>query len=144
MTEREEFEAKLKLVDSSLNQTRDYPYDVETDDYDDYLINNIYHGFKMGVEHAKAQAVPQWIPLSERLPDEDYGYFLVTRKYWNDGDPHVCYSFYIKDRDMAKREHANGYSRKYQGKDSIHFERSRYGFVITHWMPLPAAPEQQK
>ena len=59
MTQREEFEAKLKLVDSSLNQTRDYPYDVETDDYDDYLINNIYHGFKMGVEHAKAQAVPE-------------------------------------------------------------------------------------
>ena len=93
---------------------------------------------------AKAQAVPQWIPVSERLPDEDYGYFLVTRKHWRIDDPRVCCSFYIKDRDRAKREYANGYSRKYQGKDSIHFECSRGGFIITHWMPFPAAPEQNK
>ena len=93
---------------------------------------------------AKAQAVPQWISVSERLPDKDYGYFLVTRKHWNEGWPQVCYSFYIKDRDMAKKEHANGYSRRYQGKDSIHFECSRGGFIITHWMPVPTAPEQNK
>ena len=100
--------------------------------------------FRHGVKWALDNAVPQWIPVSERLPDENYGYFLVVRKYWNEGRPQVCYSFYIKDRDMAKKEHANGYSRKHQGKDSIHFECSRGGFIITHWMPLPAVPDQNK
>lgn len=100
------------------------------------------HGMKWALDNVKA--VSQWIPVSERLPDENYCYLLVVKKYWNEGQPQVCYSFYIKDRDMAKKKHANGYSRKYQGKDSIHFECSRGGFIITHWMPLPAAPEQNK
>ena len=131
MTQREEFEAWYKEVGIS-------EYEC-TDEQKDSLFNYSL----MVWQAAKAQAVPQWIPVSERLPDENYCYFLVVRKYWNEGQPRVCYSFYIKDRDMAKKEHANGYSRKRQGKDSIHFECSRGGFIITHWMPLPKAPEQK-
>ena len=127
MTQREEFEAKLKLVDSSLNQTSDYPYDVETDDYDDYLINNIYHGFKMGVEHAKAQAVPEWIPVSERLPDA--GVLCIV--FGLNGVINNLFEYY-------RPQHINGY-----------FDSVIDGCVIeltdvTHWMPLPAAPEQNK
>ena len=123
MTQREEFEAKLKLVDSSLNQTRDYPYDVETDDYDDYLINNIYHGFKMGVEHAKAQGVPQWIPVSERLPDE--GVLCIV--FGVNGVVNNHFEYY-------KPTHIQGY-----------FDSVIDGCVleldeVTHWMPLPAPP----
>ena len=124
MTQREEFEAKLKLVDSSLNQTRDYPYDVETDDYDDYLINNIYHGFKMGVEHAKTQAVPQWISVSERLPEEEGTYFCLG----HNGTAFVC---------LFR-------ATKYEGKIWLRSTGTKRIYGITHWMPLPAALEQNK
>ena len=137
MTQREEYESAFKgynLVRSKSDSSK----------YGDKVSQRMWEAYQEGFKAAKAQAVPQWIPVSERLPDEDYGYFLVTRKHWRIDDPRVCCSFYIKDRDRAKREYANGYSRKYQGKDSIHFECSRGGFIITHWMPFPAAPEQNK
>ena len=127
MTHREEFEKWFNR-------------DFHPDKTGPYVKDQLWFAWQA----AKAQAVPEWIPVSERLPDENYGYFLVVRKYWNEGRPQVCYSFYIKDRDIAKKEHANGYSRKHQGKDSIHFECSRGGFIITHWMPLPAVPDQNK
>lgn len=122
MAYREEFEAKLKLVDSSLNQTRDYPYDVETDDYDDYLINNIYHGFKMGVEHAKAQAVPQWISVSERLPEHKDG-------MWS--DPVIAMS---DTGDVFRLSYCGGWQ-------CTGYFMSTGSSKATHWMPLPAAPE---
>lgn len=128
MTQREEFEDWYEL------EGKPAPYSAIC----------IKDKMREAWQAAKAQVVPQWIPVSERMPDKNYGYFLVTRKHWNEWRPQVCYSFYIKDRDMAKKEHANGYSRRYQGKDSIHFECSRGGFIITHWMPLPAPPEQNK
>jgi hypothetical protein len=79
----------------------------------------------------------KWVSVDNRLPECDYGYFLVTRHHPNNPDlKHVMYSFYIKDRAQA-REHNKFYSRKYQGKNSVHFEACEGGAVITHWMPLP-------
>ena len=144
MTRREEFEQALRELNIDEFYSLELSEGGDGYGYKDISTKILFAGFRIGMESAKAQAVPQWIPVSERLPDEDYGYFLVTRKHWRIDDPRVCCSFYIKDRDRAKREYANGYSRKYQGKDSIHFECSRGGFIITHWMPFPAAPEQQK
>jgi hypothetical protein len=62
----------------------------------------------------------EWISVDEIMPDVDGGYFLVTRKYHDCGAPHVCYSFYTKDRELA-RSRMPYYSRRIQGKNSVHF-----------------------
>lgn len=81
----------------------------------------------------------KWISVDDRLPDVEFGYFLVSRRHHTGSDSHVAYSFFIKDRDLA-REGNEYYSRKYQGKNSVHFGAAESCFVITHWMPLPEAP----
>ena len=72
---------------------------------------------------AKAQAVPQWIPVSERLPGE-------IGRYW-------CY---VEEQNELGVSH-------YQWNCSWNgAEWSGDGLtcVVTHWMPLPAPPEQNK
>lgn len=79
-----------------------------------------------------------WIDVNERLPN-DYCYVLVTKKYYDNGFPIVGYSFFTPDREIAKKNHG-AYSRKNQGKLSVHFKESESCFIITHWMPLPTPP----
>nr|DAM87569.1 MAG TPA: Protein of unknown function (DUF551) [Caudoviricetes sp.] len=84
----------------------------------------------------------EWIKCSDRLPECAYGYFLVCRVYHAQGSaPHVMPSFYIKDREQA-REQLPYFSRKTQGKYSVHFQAAEPGFIITHWMPLPEPPTE--
>ena len=65
---------------------------------------------------AKAQAVPEWIPVGERLPDE----FTAVLVYDVDGT------------------HGHVYTLKVYAEFFSKFKS------VTHWMPLPAAPEQNK
>ena len=65
---------------------------------------------------AKAQAAPRWIPVSERLPDE----FTAVLVYDVDGT------------------HGHVYTLKVYAEFFSKFKS------VTHWMPLPAAPEQNK
>ena len=68
---------------------------------------------------AKVQAVPQWIPVSERLPDEGT-YFCLG----HNGTPFVC---------LFR-------TTKYEGKIWLRSTGTRRIDGITHWMPLPAPP----
>ncbi|MHB8096088.1 MAG: DUF551 domain-containing protein [Erysipelotrichaceae bacterium] len=63
----------------------------------------------------------EWISISEKEPEES-GYYLVydSRKY---NSHNVCLLWFFKKDD--------GYS--YWEGENI--------YTITHWMPLPAAPE---
>ncbi|MCP4800353.1 MAG: DUF551 domain-containing protein [bacterium] len=79
----------------------------------------------------------EWIDINERLPEVSFTHVLVTKHYHNTPElKHVTRSFFIKDRIHA-RENKGSYSRKLQGKNSVHFDESDCGFVITHWMPMP-------
>ena len=83
-----------------------------------------------------------WISVDERLPEFEFGYCLAVRHYHSTPDsPHTCYSFFTRDRDHA-RKYAKCYSRKIQGKLSVHFSVAESGFVVTHWMPLPEPPKK--
>ena len=73
---------------------------------------------------AKAQAVPEWVPVSERLPDEDGTYFCLG----HDGTPFVC---------LFR-------TTKYEGKIWLRSTGTKRIYGITHWMPVPTAPEQNK
>ena len=72
----------------------------------------------------KAQTVPQWVPVSERLPDEDGTYFCLG----HNGTPFVC---------LFR-------TTKYEGKIWLRSTGTKRIYGITHWIPMPAAPEQNK
>lgn len=83
-----------------------------------------------------------WNVIDERdgstLPQVDFGYFLVTLEYYGGGARTVQESFYTKDRELAKQTHG-AYSRKCQGKQSIHFRASGTSFRVIAWMNRPEA-----
>ncbi len=83
----------------------------------------------------------EWIRVEDRLPEKDFCYCLASRYYHNNPElKSVHYAFFTKDREYA-RSQKKYYSRKVQGKLSVHFDVSEAGFVVTHWMPLPEPPE---
>ena len=79
-------------------------------------------GFLLGAESTKVQ--PQWVAVSERLPEEDGTYFCLG----HGGAPFVC---------LFR-------TTKYEGKIWLRSTGTKRVDGITHWMPLPAAPEQNK
>jgi len=81
----------------------------------------------------------EWIAVAERLPDFPSGYVLVHCE-----GGMVDSDFYCENRDFLHR-YGNRYTRKRQGKLSGYFRSAHeYGYTITHWMPLPAAPLPKK
>ena len=82
-----------------------------------------------------------WIKVEDRLP-EKHCYCLVVRHYHTSPDlKHVRYAFFTKDREYARSQNKY-YSRKNQGKLSVHFDVAEAGHVVTHWMPLPEPPKE--
>ena len=79
-----------------------------------------------------------WISVEDQLPDFENGHVLVACEGGN-----VDKSFYTTNVDYLKSSrHSGGYSRKRCGKWSKHFALShKYGYRITHWMPLPEPPK---
>lgn len=82
----------------------------------------------------------EWIKCSDRLPEfkHDAGYVLVACDGGN-----VDKSFFCKNIEFLAGSKTS-YSRKTHGKESGYFEIShRYGYKVTHWMPLPNPPEAE-
>ena len=75
------------------------------------------------LQAATKAAVPQWIPVSERLPDEGT-YFCLG----HNGTPFVC---------LLR-------NKKYEGCVWLRNTGTRRVDGITHWMPLPSATEGQQ
>ena len=74
---------------------------------------------------AKAQAVPQWISVEDQLPNHDAG-------KWS--DPVIA----LSDVGLVFRlSYCGGWQRT---GDFMSTGSSK----VTHWMPLPSAPEQNK
>ena len=89
-------------------------------------------------ENAELRArVPQWIPVTERLPEEDGAYLVTTNCF---GKHQV-----IDVRSFAKDgETVNKYD--LAGEKYVwYFYDSEYGYVstncVTHWMQLPDPPK---
>ena len=68
------------------------------------------------LDKSKSQAVPEWIQVSERLP--------------MDGENVLIFDKYCTHGSIYTLMYYDGFMLKHKG--------------VTHWMPLPAAPEQQK
>ena len=82
---------------------------------DDEYYNIAAHYAWLGWKAAKAQAVPEWIPVSERLPYDDE----LVLVYDSEGTHWRVYTLRAYKQFFDKFKCA------------------------THWMPLPKAPEQK-
>lgn len=71
--------------------------------------------FRHGVKWALDNAVPQWIPVSERLPYDDE----LVLVYDSEGTHGHVYTLRVYKQFFDKFK------------------------CVTHWMPLPKAPEQK-
>ena len=84
---------------------------------------DIVHWCKDAYESGKRDAVPEWISVEERLPVLHNGYSEDCLVITNFGNRLISrYDSYSKSWSL------------YQCEDHI----------VTHWMPLPAAPKGEK
>jgi hypothetical protein len=68
----------------------------------------------------EVNALPRWIPVTERLPEE---YVCV-----------LCY---------CSRNGQYGYGELSKGDNGTIYWTGLYGMIPTHWMPLPMAPKEE-
>lgn len=73
-----------------------------------------------------------WVDVNERRP-EKMGYVLCACEGGN-----VDKSFY----DPTAKLDELGLGRKHAGKWGRYFELAKMGYKITHWMPMPKAPNK--
>lgn len=67
--------------------------------------------------------VPEWIPVTERLPEEK-GNYLVVQDCWNGAEVHEAF-FFRRDNDYGWFDPVEEYEK----------------YNPTHWMPLPEPPK---
>jgi hypothetical protein len=87
----------------------------------------------------KAYAKPEWIPVTERLPEDD-GDYLVAKKIFNNSIRQDVLRFAKDGRKVDK------YDFQGEWKNIWYYYDSEYGYItvdsVTHWMPLPEPPEE--
>ena len=116
MTQREELNADQKKLNWLLGLEKETLADMA------YQQSKIIEKLQKA---AKAQAVPQWIPVSDSLPEHKDG-------LWS-------------DPVIAMTDTGNIYRLSYCGGWQRTSEFMASGSSkVTHWMPLPSAPEQVK
>ena len=90
-------------------------YILDLDEDGDYENNLTFSAFE-AYQAAKAQAVPEWISVSDRLPFDGESVLIFDKG----GTYGAIYTLQYYDDFILKHK------------------------CVTHWMPLPSAPEQQK
>lgn len=82
-----------------------------------------------GIPAADVEPANRWIPCSERLPEQEGTYIVVTNKV----KPVVTTARFYPARDLRN------YKGNVFGHEDAHFQANRY---VTHWMPMPELPEE--
>ena len=112
---RKQFEAAVLTGDLlPVNSVRRNYRDCRAGDYESILTNVAWLAWQAVKAHS------QWIPVSERLPENEGTYFCLG----HNGTPFVC---------LFR-------TTKYEGKIWLRSTGTKRIYGITHWMPLPAAP----
>ena len=118
MTQREEFENAFRGYNLERSKS-------DSEKYGDRVSQRMWKAYLEGLQAAKTQAVPQWISVSERLPTGKLGSqteYLVYETLNNK----VQHDYFMIPSDESSPFW------------NYYFDN------VTHWMPLPAAPEQNK
>ena len=78
-----------------------------------------------------------WVPVTERLPEEDKDYLVITNDFGKYSGINIC--SFAKDGETIDEYDLAG--KKYVW----YFWDNEYGYVstnsVTHWMPLPLPPK---
>ena len=115
-------DVREKLIDLLTGYSIDTKPDVEY--VADHLIAN-------GV------TVQEWIPVTERLPQED-GSYLVTINSFN-GRKYIDVRWFAKDGETVDEYELAGQ------KNVWYYYDSEWGYIsidsVTHWMSLPRLPK---
>lgn len=85
--------------------------------------------FVDGIPAADVEPAHRWIPCSERLPEQEGTYIVVTNKV----KPVVTTARFYNARDQRD------YKGDVFGHSDAHFQTNRY---VTHWMPMPEPPKE--
>ena len=91
--------------------------------------NEHWDTFRAGWD-AKAQAVPEWISVEDKLPTENGNYLVCI-----DGDVFYLTAKWVKN-------HFKFLARGYGLTEDFTDWRYCEGVKVTHWMTLPAAPQE--
>ena len=84
--------------------------------------NEHWDTFRAGWQAAKAQAVPKWISVKDKLPSDDIGRVLA---------------WVVEQNSLGKC----GFVWNCSHSDGV-FSDKFETFQVTHWMPLPDAPQE--
>ena len=122
MTHREEFEKALREM--KIDAFHSLELNDNGDGYKNINTTILFAGFRIGLKATKAQAVPQWIPVSERLPNHDAG-------KWS--DPVIA----LSDIGLVFRlSYCGGWQRTGDFMSTGSSE-------VTHWIPMPKFTEDE-
>lgn len=95
--------------------------------------------YKHGYEKGYAAGKPKWIPVSERLPEND-GKYLVL-KALGEHRWHDVFRFAKDGRKVNKYDFDSNWQNVWFIYDS------EWGYIttdnVTHWMPLPEPPKEE-
>lgn len=101
--------------------------------FDGYLDDDLEWRLHYALKRLPAADVverPRWIPVTERLPEEDCK--VLAYYGFNHGDGYLGMMF-MQVLDYYARD------------PRPHFQQEGLnGMTVTHWMPLPTAPETPK
>lgn len=136
--EREAFEQHL--TDTGLVEFAGYGFAV--DECDEYLhepTQVAWDSWLIGLNRAKAQAVPEWISVEDKLPEtEPNTDGVVCAVVCSLGN--VYRARYMHDVDIGvDTKYWSEFAVNYNGREYEHYEINA---KISHWMPLPDAPQE--
>lgn len=87
----------------------------------------LFHWMRVAYEAGNYPVIPDsWIPVSDRLPESKPGSYE-----------------YIVFETLNNRAHHDYWNVPDRGDDAFTPFWNHYGKYVTHWMPLPAAPQQE-
>lgn len=102
---------------------------------------HLFYAYCLGVkaQEAKAQAVPEWISVEDKLPEtEPNTDGVVCAVVCSLGN--VYRARYMHDVDIGvDTKYWSEFAVNYNGREYEHYEINA---KISHWMPLPDAPQE--
>ena len=128
--------AIIKQKDDAIFAEIQHSFGVDLDK--DELIRTLQYDrnqYEKGYADGKRDALPKWIPVTERLPEPFTECFVIVKMKY-DWDKEYEYNV---DMAYAVEEYGyidgkfNTYNDWNEGQQYIH---------VTHWMPLPEAPKE--